>query len=208
MGLMKKVFTLIFLFVAAIVFAAEPHVFVINPFIADDNAGYAVVGSKNIYNWGRSHGLFLRLDAGYIRDGYAGYLPAEGRIAFNVTGLKPERQYYLIMDLVTFHNPENGRLPSVLKVFVKGGGYVYKEAACFSFDDMPAAPIMLTIPYEMTQNGGINILLEEYTSSPELLYAHSAWGFWDLIVTDTKDLSGINLPPSLPKMKYKTSISE
>lgn len=203
---MKKLSALLSLLVPASVFSASPQIWVVNP--VSDGKDWTVVDSRHIYDWGRSQGLFMRPDMGLIRDGLAGYLPADGRLVLKADDLKTERQYFLLLNIVTFGNPDSRSFPSMLKVFLRGGGYSYREAACFSFGAVPDGIAVIPVPYELSQGGEIEILLEEYTGSSAFLDFKGLWGFWDIILSDTANPSKADIKLPAEKLDYKSSILE
>lgn len=189
----------------------EPHFIIINPGLSDD--GYAsqwdalsLIESGAIYEWGRTHGMYMRLDAPPVIDNIAGYLPPGGSLVLDINGLKRGAYYTMHVDFVTFRNPDEISFPSLLKVFAKNEYHQYQELAAFSLDNQH--PARIPIPFELSESGKITVLFEEYSLSKTSFKFETVWGIWDIIITDADDLSGLDLEKQArpPKIPYKTDI--
>ena len=187
---------------------AEPHIIIINPGFSDasfDEWG-DLIGNAAIYKWGRSHNLYMRLDAQPVVDNIAGYISPEGALSITVGGLKRGSYYTMWIDFVTFNNPESVSFSSLLKVFIKNDYYLYREIAAFSLEDMPSEPVKIPIPFELSEAGKIYILFEGYDSG-KTFRSKAMWGMWDIIIADVDDLKSAAIPrPEGRKMQYKIDI--
>ncbi len=160
-----------------------------------------LMGRDEIYNWGKSRGIYLIDDAGPVVDGRARFVARYGS-ALTITGLRREGRYRLWLDFVRFRRGERAGIDSRLEISMNGR--VVKELV---FNELPdsGAPYVLDIPFDLGQAGRVVVLFREHAASPGF------WGVWDAVVTDRFDLPVIlDRPPGKdrPKIPVKTVIVE
>ena len=191
-----------------------PHIIVINPGLSDAFLSFGewegVIDSKRIYEWGRSHKLYMNPDAGLIMDNLAGYLASGGSVTLTVDKLKIDGFYHMWIDFVTFRNPDGENIPSLLKVFVKNEKYPYRELDSISFSNAKAEVVKIDIPYELSQSGKIIIRFEEYTLPKAVFKFKPVWGIWDIIIADKDELSADDVRSQnvyeVKKIPYKSDL--
>ena len=203
-------FLLLCCFITAEIQPAEPHIIVINPGLSNEYASFGewgdLIESAAIYEWGRSHNLYMRPDSPPIVDNIAGYIPPESILSIGLNGLKRGSYYTMWIDFVSFDNPESVSFPSLLKVFVRNDYYLYRELAVFSLGNMPSEPVKIPIPFELSESGKIYILFEEYDTG-KTYRSKAMWGIWDIIIADTDNLESVTIPkPSKRAIEYKVDI--
>ena len=203
-------FLLICCFITAEVRPEEPHIIVINPRLSGEYASFGewgdLIESAAIYEWGRSHNLYMRPDSHPVVDNIAGYIPPESILSITLNGLKRGSYYTMWIDFVTFDNPESTSFPSLLRVFVRNDYYLYRELAVFNLGNMPSEPVKISIPFELSESGKVYILFEEYDTG-KTFRSKTMWGIWDIIIADIDNLESVTIPKSPQKtMEYKVDI--
>jgi len=188
----------------------EPHIIIINPGLSDNYISFGkwgdLIENAAIYEWGRSHNLYMRPDSKPVIDNIAGYIPPEGFLAIACGGLKRGNCYTAWIDFVTFSNPESAPFPSLLKVFIKNDYYPYRELAVFNLGKMPPTPVKISIPLELSESGKIYILFEEYTNG-KTFKSKTTWGIWDIVIANIDNLESVTIPkPEKRVMQYKMDI--
>ncbi len=178
------VITVILCLAGLCLYASPDHVIIINPGDASCPEMMYPVKAEVIYEWGRSMGLYLMEDEGPVSDGIAGYIPDGELLEFSVDGTVAGRFYSIIPDAVRFRNPGDVNIPSLLKMYVRGGRYPWIHVGTWAFTELDRAPV-IPLPAEITASGKIFVRFEECSQTAPALQTKGMWGFWDIIITDT-----------------------
>jgi hypothetical protein len=140
-----------------------------------------VVAFKDIYQWGRSRGIELLEDSAPVVDGRARFISKFGS-AIRVSNLKSDHRYRVWIDFVTFRRVDRSGIISRLEIFMDKK---LVETLNFGEVGMSNNPYKLEIPYDLSIDGNVEIIFIEHSSMGGF------WGIWDLVVSDSNELTGL-----------------
>ena len=163
-----------------------PHDILINAGAKDD-ATYmkdwsVTLGEKDIYNWGKSLGIYAIGDAPPVVDKRARFVSRFGS-SIRLTGLNGNNKYRLWCDFVIYKNAQRSGIVSQLEIFMDE-----KIVKTLNFGDATPEnnPFCIEIPYELVQDGSVEIYFRERSANP------GVWGVWDCVLSDR-----VSLPDTL-----------
>ena len=163
----------------------SPFLFVVNPGVSSNESPWrAVIEQEKIYDWGRTHDLYLVSDRGPVIDGRAGYPLTQG----SVVALKSpggSGSCWLWIDFVTFTGKGDGEFFSPLTMTMtataENGNTVYVKKI-HPRDCDPRSVFKMKLPYDLTVGSVFTIEFRE--DAPR----YGGWALWDIIVTDSRIL--------------------
>ncbi|HOO71764.1 MAG TPA: hypothetical protein PK926_08370 [Spirochaetota bacterium] len=160
----------------------DPNPIVINPGSpgggAAESGWKAVMDTRQIYEWGRSRGLYLVEDRPPLQDGRAGFFSESGT-SVTVRGLDPDRKYRLWIDFVTFIGTGDGTFFSPLTLTIKNLRTGKESSRQIRLREIEAFSLFtMNIPFEIS--AGSDIMIEFREDAP----VYGGWGLWDMIISD------------------------
>jgi hypothetical protein len=163
------------------------HTIVLNLGEKDDKgfiySWHDVVTFKDIYRWGRSRGIELLEDNAPVVDRRARFISKFGS-TIRVSNLKSDHRYRVWIDFVIFRRVERSDIISRLEIFMDKK---LVETLNFGEVGMSNNPYRLEIPYDLSIDGNVEIIFIEHSSMGGF------WGIWDLVVSDSNELTGLLL---------------
>jgi hypothetical protein len=141
-----------------------------------------ILKSRDIYNWGRSRGIYLIEDRGPVIDGNAAYLSPEGS-KIVLTGIKRGCFYRLWIDFVGFRLYGEKNLSEVLRISIGSEESGYRLLKVIKFTDLDSGKMeYIDIPYGMTVNDTIDIVFGDYSTK------NGFWGIWDMVLATERKM--------------------
>ncbi len=212
-GYFKGVFNLLFM-VAILLFSTELcldfsysrdtpfHTIVLNLGEKNDQSftysWHDVVTFKDIYRWGRSRGIELLEDNAPIVDSRARFISKFGS-TIRISNLKSDHRYRVWIDFVIFRRIDKSNIVSRLEIFMDKK---LVETLNFGEVGMSNNPYGLEIPYDLSIDGNVEIIFVEHSPMGGF------WGVWDLVVSDSNELTGLPFKEKRDRAERGISIKD
>lgn len=151
------------------------------------------VEETDLNKWCKSVGVSLEGDRGPISDGRARFVSRFGSKLL-ITGLNRNYSYRMWIDFVSFRGAKNTNIPARLEISIDG-----RLLKTLNFGEITREnnPLMMEIPYDLTQDGAIDIVFNEHSMSGGF------WGVYDIIISNRESLPE-KLVPAEENIKDKT----
>lgn len=137
------------------------------------------IAFRQIFHWARSKGIELFDDSNPVVDQRARFISKFGS-KIKVSNLKSDHKYRMWIDFVHFHGVDDGDIISRLEIFMDKK---LVKTLNFGEIDKNNNPYKLEIPYELSTDGNVEIIFREHSPMGGF------WGIWDLIISDSDELS-------------------
>lgn len=151
----------------------------------------------DIYRWGRAKGLFLVNDMGPVVDNWTAFISENGA-KIQITGLRPDNNYYLWIDFVKFKYYTDPKISSRLEITIDNRSTYELVFGKINTEKL----YKIEIPKELTYDGKINIEFEEFAHNKGI------WGIWDLIITNKENLKDANIKNIVTNKKNNRKLNE
>ena len=155
------------------------------------------LSGPDIYNTARARRLFMSEDQEPVVDDRAVFLSyPESRV--EITGLKPNLDLVLYIDLVRFKGKKENFPVTRLDIFIESSLSREKVASLIPADIPENGSIDISLPHQTTFSGSFRLIFKELSREKDF------WGFWDFIIADRKiDIRSLPLnkpvtPPAIP----------
>lgn len=158
--------------------------------------------SKEIANWCRSRSMVPVPDAKPVVNNRASYVSRYWSV-ISVKGLQRHRRYRAWIDFVRYRG--NGDCGVSARLEIYGDRKLLKS---FRYSDLREMrkPFVLSIPYEVTHDGAVELKFREYSDTGGF------WGVWDVVVSDQYELpetlSGSGADKAAAEMKIRDPLIE